>query len=111
ERCLGEMRRVLRPASQRMTEDGGGLLRLLLVVASAEQHAHLEAALAGLAGAGEVRSPALGAFVVHVAMPPSELRDELRQAACIDSLFIVEFERWSALGDAIGPAWLLRRGH
>jgi hypothetical protein len=28
-----------------------------------------------------------------------------------ESAFVVEFERWSGLGEAIDSTWLLRRGH
>lgn len=93
-----------------MTEDGC-LPRLLLVVASPQRKVRVEAALVMLAGAAEVRSPVAGAFVVHVAKSSSELRDALREAVGIDTLFIVEFERWSALGNLVDSTWLLRRGH
>ena len=95
-----------------MIEDGSDVPRLLLVVAHPDRHSEIEPALVALAGSEEVRSPAAGAFVVHATVTPAALRDALRSPAGSDGvLLIVEFERWSSLGDAVDPAWLLRRGH
>jgi hypothetical protein len=51
-------------------------------------------------------------FVVHTDAEPEAVRDWLRDVfEDGESAFVVEFERWSGLGDAIDSTWLLRRGH
>lgn len=53
-----------------------------------------------------------GAWVVHTVMDPAAIRDRLAAGAGDGAtVFVVEFERWSAFGNSIDAAWLLRRGH
>lgn len=52
------------------------------------------------------------AFVVHTDASPEVIRDWLRGVLMDgESAFVVEFERWSGVGEAIDSGWLLRRGH
>ena len=51
-------------------------------------------------------------FIVYTDAEPAALRDQLtgllREG---ESVFVVEFERWSSHGPAADRRWLLRRGH
>ncbi len=72
----------------------------------------LEPALRARIGEADVRQIAGDVFVVHSDLETSELRDALAaELAEGESVFVVEFERWSGYGDAIDRRWLLRRGH
>jgi len=51
-------------------------------------------------------------FLVFSNADPETIRDWLSPLLAADeSVFVVEFERWSGLGPAIDSRWLLRRGH
>jgi hypothetical protein len=63
-------------------------------------------------GANDVRYLHGRVFVVHTDAEAEAIRDWLRDAfEESESAFVVEFDRWSSLGDAIDATWLLRRGH
>jgi hypothetical protein len=72
----------------------------------------LERALSATVSAAAVRHVGGDVFVVHCEMDPSELRDALAaELGDGESVFVVEFERWSTYGPAADRRWLLRRGH
>jgi hypothetical protein len=72
----------------------------------------LERALCATIGPADVRHVSGDVFVVHCEMDTSELRDALAaEMSEGESVFIVEFERWSGYGPAVDRRWLLRRGH
>lgn len=51
-------------------------------------------------------------FLIYTEAETSELRDWLSSELEEDeSVFVVEFERWSSSGPAVDRGWLLRRGH
>jgi hypothetical protein len=96
-------------------EIGAG--RLLMIVAAAPA-VDVESALLAHIRAADLRplhraTSARGAvFIAYTDAAPSGVRDWLAESLGADaSAFIVEFERWSALGDDADRAWLLRRGH
>jgi hypothetical protein len=68
--------------------------------------------LASHAGAQNVRHLHDGVFLVYTSAEPAAVRDWLAARLEQDgSVFVAEFERWSARGPAVDAAWLLRRGH
>jgi hypothetical protein len=63
-------------------------------------------------GEADVRHLSGDVFVVHSEMETSDLRDALAaELEDGESVFVVEFERWSGYGPAADRRWLLRRGH
>lgn len=51
-------------------------------------------------------------FLIYTDADPAAIRDWLASIlAENDSVFVVEFERWSGHGPAVDGRWLLRRGH
>ena len=51
-------------------------------------------------------------YLVYTDAEPAAIRDWLAPGLAGDeSVFVVEFERWSAAGPAADQRWLLRRGH
>jgi hypothetical protein len=53
-----------------------------------------------------------GAHVIFTDAEPAEIRSWIsEQLDSGDSLFVVEFERWSSYGASVDQRWLLRRGH
>jgi hypothetical protein len=51
-------------------------------------------------------------FLVYSDAEPAAIRDWLAPLLAEgESVFVVEFERWSSSGSSIGRDWLLRRGH
>ena len=93
--------------------DGGiGPGRLMLIVADPLSHDAINAALAARIRDADVRSLRAGALIVYADAECADVRDWLHDALPSGAeAFVVEFERWSAIGAAIEPAWLLRRGH
>ncbi|HZP56307.1 MAG TPA: hypothetical protein VFC53_01980 [Dehalococcoidia bacterium] len=95
-----------------MTDDiGRGVM--LLVVASAQGDA-IEHALCERLRPEDVRRLHGGAWLAYGDVTPADVRDWLAPLLREDdSLFVVEYERWSSWGTA--PAahqgWLHRRGH
>jgi hypothetical protein len=60
----------------------------------------------------DVRRVSATAWVAYIDAEAAQVRDWL--AAVLPAgaaIVVVEFERWSAVGDAVDTAWLLRRGH
>jgi hypothetical protein len=72
----------------------------------------IEQTLIERVGANDVRYLHGRVFLVHTDAESEAIRDWLRAVfENGESAFVVEFERWSGLGDAIDATWLLRRGH
>ncbi len=91
-------------------ESGIGPGRLMLVVSDPQWHDAIEASIR--VHATDVRPLRPGALVLYADAECAEVRDWFAGALPADArAFVVEFERWSAAGAAINPAWLLRRGH
>jgi len=64
------------------------------------------------AGENEVRHFHGETFLVHTEAEPAAIRDWLAALLGEDeSVFVIEFERWSSHGLAADRTWLLRRGH
>jgi hypothetical protein len=63
-------------------------------------------------GVSDVRYIHGRVFAIHTEASCETIRDWLRDAfEDGESAFVVEFERWSGLGEVIDSTWLLRRGH
>jgi len=63
-------------------------------------------------GENDVRHLFGETFLVHTDAEPAAVRDSLTGLLREDeSVFVVEFGRWSSHGPAADRAWLLRRGH
>lgn len=72
----------------------------------------VHSALVDLLGAGEVRRINDAAWLAYAERhDAAAIRDRIAPLADGVSVFVAEFERWSAGGDAVDRAWLLRRGH
>ena len=72
----------------------------------------IEALLSGLAEPNDVRRLQDSVFVVFSATEPEEIRSAIAgELLDGESVFVVEFERWSSHGPAADRTWLLRRGH
>ena len=86
--------------------------RLMLIVADANSHDAIEAALHARLREADVRPLRPGALVLYADAACAEVRDWLAAALPAGTAaFVAEFERWSALGAGVDAAWLLRRGH
>lgn len=60
----------------------------------------------------ELRRIGDDAYLVHTALSADELRNRLRPTLAVDEgLLVIDFERWSGYGEALGRRWLLARGH
>ena len=91
-----------------LEETGVGSLKLVVADGGAE----VEGALREHVPDADLRQFGEGAWVAYTDVEPAEIRDWIAAAVGNDApVFVVEFERWSAFGDAIDRAWLLRRGH
>ena len=92
-----------------MRDDAGpGSLKLIV----AADDPVVERALREHVRDADLRQFGEGAWVAYTDAEPSEIRDWLAAGVGNDApVFVVEFERWSAFGNAVDPAWLLRRGH
>jgi hypothetical protein len=56
--------------------------------------------------------PLGSAVLLHTELKPADLRDWLSAALGEgQSLFVVEFEKWSSYGADVDTVWLLERGH
>jgi len=85
---------------------------LLLVVAlAAASSVPIEAVLRDHVGADALRPAGDAGFIICADAGASSVRDWLARGGLRQDAFVVEFERWSALGDGVDAAWLLRRGH
>lgn len=91
--------------------------RLLLIAAAApspevERAIHAHVRREDVRRVGAASTPLAALFLVYADAAPGDVRDWLAEALDPGIVaFVVEFERWSALGDAADRAWLLRRGH
>jgi len=69
-------------------------------------------ALTARAGVNDVRRFSDHAHLVFTDAEPSDIRSWLSaELESGESLFVVEFERWSSYGASVDQRWLLRRGH
>ncbi len=51
-------------------------------------------------------------LIVNTVLEPADVRDLVARALGDDQeAIVVEFERWSARGEAVDAGWLMRRGH
>jgi hypothetical protein len=72
----------------------------------------IEAALLRHIRTEDVRRASATAWLAYTDAEPAQIRDWLTDALAVSAaIIVVEFERWSVMGDAVDPAWLLRRGH
>jgi len=86
----------------------------LVVACSADRSLRepVEGALLERCGPDDVRHLHADTFLVHTEASAADIRDWLAPLLAEDeSLFVVEFERWSARGPAAGRDWLRARGH
>lgn len=73
---------------------------------------HIEAALRAHCHRSDVRHLGGEGFLVHTDACTAEIRDWLTASLAEgESVFVVEFERWSARGPAADRTWLRNRGH
>jgi hypothetical protein len=94
-----------------MGDEKGTRTLKLAVVAHGDASAAAEA-LSAFAREEDVRAVGEKAWVVYTAAETAAIRDRMAAALDADALvLVVEFERWSAYGEAIDREWLLRRGH
>jgi hypothetical protein len=92
-----------------LVRDDAGVGSLKLIVGQGER---VERVLREQVREADVRALAAGVWVAYTEADPADLRDRLTAAlGQTANILVVEFERWSLQGDAIDPAWLLRRGH
>ena len=92
---------------------GPGSLKLV-VAGSAERSLRepVEVALREHCGENDVRCLHADTFLVHSDASTAEIRDWLAPLLGEgESVFVVEFERWSARGPAADRDWLRNRGH
>ena len=111
---MAEVHRVVRDVSQRVTDAiGPGSLKLVSGSSpSRPLDAVLDEVLSDRAGANDVRRFQENVFAVYTTVEPADIRNWLaEQLTEEESVFIVEFERWSSHGPAADRRWLLRRGH
>lgn len=72
----------------------------------------LYATLRAHIGENDVRHLHDETFLLYTDAEPATVRDWLAAVlAKGESVFVVEFERWSGHGSAVDRRWLLRRGH
>ena len=72
----------------------------------------LDQVLTNCAGAKDVRRFQENVFLVYSEAEPADVRTWFAERLMDDeSVFVVEFERWSSHGPAADRRWLLRRGH
>lgn len=111
---MAEVRRVVRQVSQRVTDDiGPGSLKLVTGWSPGRSlDSVFDEILSDRAGANEVRRFQENVFLVYSEAEPADVRSWLAERLTDDeSVFVVEFERWSSHGPAADRRWLLRRGH
>lgn len=92
---------------------GPGTLKLVaLTLPSASLADAVEEVLCVRVGANDVRRLGDAALLVYGDAATADVRDWVAAATGDDvSAIVVEFEIWSARGDAVDRRWLLRRGH
>lgn len=92
---------------------GPGSLKLITAHAPTRAlHAEIAAVLNRRLRPQDIRHLYDDTFVIYSEEDTASIRDWLAPLLGQgDSLFVVEFERWSGCGEAIDRAWLLRRGH
>ena len=90
----------------------------LLLIAAMSPRTEVERALRAyvrpedLRTVGGTSSLEMALYIAYADATPADVRDWLADGLGDGAVaFVVEFERWSALGDAADRAWLLRRGH
>lgn len=72
----------------------------------------VKTAIAGHVRPEDVRRLYSDVYLVYTDAEPAAVRDWVAPVLVGDeSVFVAEFERWSAAGPAADQRWLLRRGH
>jgi hypothetical protein len=92
---------------------GPGTLKLVIAASPSRSLDPIVARmLEARADANDVRRMAEAAYAVHTTAEPEEVRAWIVAGLRdYESVFVVEFERWSSHGAGIDREWLLRRGH
>jgi hypothetical protein len=92
---------------------GPGTLKLVVISSGNRSlREQIEALLRAHCRANDVRRLQDETFLVHTEASTAEVRDWLAPVlADGESVFVVEFERWSARGPAADRDWLRNRGH
>jgi hypothetical protein len=89
-----------------------GSLKLVTWQAGRPLGGAVERVLRERAGGEHARPLHAGAALVYTDAGPDAVREWLAPLLAEgESLIVVEFERWSAVGPEIDRDWLLRRGH
>jgi hypothetical protein len=69
-------------------------------------------AVAAKTGEGELRRLGDESFALYTEATAAEIRDWVAEVVNSDeSVFVVEFEKWSGSGAQVPREWLLARGH
>jgi hypothetical protein len=69
-------------------------------------------AVAARAREGSLRRLADDVFVIYATASTADIRDWASEVVGADeSVFVVEFEKWSGSGAGVPRDWLLARGH
>lgn len=90
----------------------GALMCVIAVSADRPLRPVVEGALRGIVRDRDVRYLGGDALVVYFDGSTSDLRDRLAPHLHDgESLFVTEFETWSAFGPTADRRWLMRRGH
>jgi hypothetical protein len=96
-----------------MDEIGPGTLKCVIGHSPDRSiRALLEEALRSHVRAEDIRPLGHDALIAYSSASTADLRDWIAsRLGPGESVFVAEFERWSAFGSAADRRWLLRRGH
>jgi hypothetical protein len=96
-----------------MDEIGDGTLKCIVGHSlNRSIHPLLEDLLRPKVRSQDIRQLGGDALIVYSGASTADLRDWISQRLEPgESVFVAEFERWSAYGPALDRRWLLRRGH
>jgi hypothetical protein len=95
-----------------MDEIGDGTLKCIVGHSpNRSLHSLLEDVLRSNVRAGDVRQLGVDALIAYSDASAADMRDWISlRLEPGESVFVAEFERWSASGPAADRKWLLRRG-
>ncbi len=111
---MAPLHRLVRPLSQAVTDVvGPGSLKLVTGWSPDRSlRDALHETLRAHVAEGNVRHLYGETFLAFAHADPATVRDWLAPLLSEgESVFVVEFERWSSCGSSIDRDWLLRRGH
>ena len=96
-----------------MTKVGPGTLKCVIIWPQPSSlTAPVQDELERRIDADNLRTAGPGAYLVHTAVEPAEIRDWLKAVlATGGSALVFEFEKWSGCGSAVDGDWLRARGH